>query len=116
MERFFSQKKFKASEFKPYPPEEPNDDKETTSRLGKPTTVLNHEDAHEIQKPFTFLELENNIKELNEFKAEGNDEITNAMIKNLPDNAKLILMEIYSNILLSGCVPEDWKAGEVILE
>ena len=50
------------------------------------------------------------------------------MIKNLPDNAKLILMEIYNNILLSGCVPEDWKAegvfqrigrlgtGEVILE
>ena len=56
--------------------------------------------------------METNIKELNESKAEGNDEITNAMIKNLPDNAKLILMEIYNNILLSGCVPEDWKAGD----
>ena len=114
VEKFFV-KKFKASESKPNPLEEPNDDEVTTSRLGKPSRVLSHKDAYEIRKPLTLLELESNMKELDESKAEGNDGITNAMIKNLPDNAKLKLMEIYNNILLSGCVPEDWKAGEVIL-
>ena len=69
--------------------------------------MLNHKDAHEIQKPIIFLELESNIKELDESKAEGNDGISNAMIKNLPDNAKFKLMEIYNNILLSWCVPGD---------
>ena len=80
--------------------------------------MLNHEDEHEIQKPITFLELESNIKELNDSKAEGNDEITNAMLKNLPDNAKLILMEIYKISFSQGVFQRIGRlgTGEVILE
>ena len=56
-----------------------------------------------------------NIKELDISKTEGTDGITNAMIKNLPQAGKDKLLTIYNNIPLSGCIPEDWKIGEIVL-
>ena len=63
----------------------------------------------------TLQELECNISDLNTSKAEGADGVTNAMIKELPLSGRLKLVEIFNNVLLSGCVPEDWRVGEVIL-
>ena len=37
------------------------------------------------------------------------------MLKNLPEAPEKKLVEIFNNVLISGCVPEDWKIGEVVL-
>ena len=37
------------------------------------------------------------------------------MLKNLPEAAEKKLVEIFNNVLISGCVPEDWEIGEVVL-
>ena len=86
-----------------------------TTRLGKPDRVLSDEDAKNIQVEILMSELEANIKDLDISKAEGADGVTNAMIKNLPQNGKEKLLEIYNNVLLSGCVPSDWRVGEIVL-
>ena len=63
----------------------------------------------------TMLELEFNIEALDTSKAAGADGVTNAMIKHLPVSGKQHLLSIYNNFLLSGCVPDDWRVGEVVL-
>ena len=37
------------------------------------------------------------------------------MIKNLPQNGKEKLLEIYNNVLLSGCVPSNYRVGQIVL-
>ena len=61
------------------------------------------------------VELEASISELDTSKAEGDDGITNAMIKNLPQIAKDKLLDIYNNVLISGFLSEDWRVGEKVL-
>ena len=63
----------------------------------------------------TMLELEFNIEALDTSKASGADGVTNALIKHLLVSGKQCLLSIYNNALLSGCVPDDWWEGEVVL-
>ena len=67
------------------------------------------------ERDTTMSELELSIKALDSSKAAGADEVTNSMIKHLPDAGKQRLLSIYNNALLSGCVPDDWRVGEVVL-
>ena len=39
------------------------------------------------------------------------DKVTYAMVKNLPNTLKHRLCNLYSNILVSGVVPQDWKTA-----
>ena len=92
-----------------------NDVNSDLDRLGIPDRKLLPEDAALIDAEFSIDELNANISELDITKAEGEDGITNAMIKNLPTVAKEKLLEIFNNALLSGSVPDDWRVGEVVL-
>ena len=116
VEEFFI-KKFKASRENPDPlsGDEPSSQDDESSRLGTPDRVLSDQDSNMIQAEISMQELELNIKELDCTKAEGPDGVTNGMINNLPQVAKVKLLEIYNNVLISGCVPSDWRVGEVVL-
>ena len=84
-------------------------------RLGVPEPVLSVADAVAMGSLITMLELESGIKALDSSKAAGADGVTNSMIKHLPDAGNQRLLSIYNNALLSGCVPDDWRVGEVVL-
>ena len=83
--------------------------------MSVPERLLSCTESWAIAALVTLPELLANIAELDVLKANGPDHITNALIKNLPASTVLKLLDIFNNILLSCCVPDDWRMGEVVL-
>lgn len=65
-----------------------------------------------LDKPITLEELTKNIK--NKDTAPGCEEISFSMVKNLPLNAKLVLIELYNVFLLKGFVPKQWREVKIV--
>ena len=68
----------------------------------------------EINKRITPLEFANAIKHTKNTSAPGLDSINYQTIKNLPDEFKTEILEIYNLILFNGDYPSNWKTALVI--
>ena len=75
--------------------------------LGNPKRVLTQKDSDKVSQEITLEELFQNIQQLDSSKAEGEDGVTNSMLKNLPEASEKKLVEIFNNGLMSGCVSEE---------
>ena len=64
-------------------------------------------------EPFTKAEIEDAISKLNS-TAPGPDDVSNSMIKRLPDNAKQYLLLILNNCFSSSFFPERWKKSIIV--
>ena len=83
--------------------------------IGVPDVCLSDEQARKIVRPFTLHELNSTLNTLVEEKANGLDNITNAMLKNSGPEARLMILELFNNVLQGGVNPDEWKVGDVIL-
>ena len=63
--------------------------------------------------PITICELEAALVECND-SAPGPDEIHNRMLKNLPEESKNYIVELFNYIFSEGAFPEDWKFAHII--
>ena len=108
--RFFKNK-FKTTDVpSPFPEEELSEE-----ILGVPTKKLSDEESRKVVSEITLAELEAALDSLNENKAEGPDDITTSMLKNTGMNTRLLILELFNDVLLSGTNPSAWKLGKVIL-
>ena len=62
---------------------------------------------------FSFIEVRNHIKSLNNNKACGFDQILNEHLKNCPDSLIKLITEYFNLILESGIVPSNWCVGMI---
>ena len=83
--------------------------------LGIPERVFSDSNGHEMMLPVTSKELDETISSLQSDKAEGQDGITNEMLKNTGVQARKMILEMFNNIMAGGLVPPDWKVGDVVL-
>lgn len=63
--------------------------------------------------PFTFQELTSAINS-NRVTAPGPDEISNLMLKNLPENAQKYLLNVYNKLWINEAVYQPWKKAIII--
>ena len=83
--------------------------------IGHPEHKFSDNTADEIMRPITLDELSKNIGDLKSDKAEGLDGVTNDMLKNTDQVARLKIVELFNNITVEGQVPASWKEGDVVL-
>jgi len=83
--------------------------------LGVPERTFSDSNSHEMMLPVTPKELDDTINSLQSDKAEGQDGITNEMLKNTGVQARKMILDMFNNIMVSGLVPPDWKVGDVVL-
>ena len=83
--------------------------------LGIPERAFSDSNGHEMMLPVTSKELDETISSLQSDKAEGQDGITNEMLKNTGVQARKMILEMFNNIMAGGLVPPDWKVGDVVL-
>ena len=84
-------------------------------KLGIPEKSLSDSNGHEMMSPVTPKELDDTINSLQSDKAEGQDGITNEMLKNTGVQARKMILDMFNNIMAGGLVPPDWKVGDVVL-
>ena len=63
--------------------------------------------------PITRQELDAALHELRD-SAPGPDDVHNLMLKNLPEEAKVFLLEFLNKVFLEGLFPEEWRLAHVI--
>ena len=83
--------------------------------FGIPERAFSDSNGHEMMLPVTSKELDETISSLQSDKAEGQDGITNEMLKNTGVQARKMILEMFNNIMAGGLVPPDWKVGDVVL-
>jgi hypothetical protein len=66
-----------------------------------------------LEEQFSLSDLNAALHSCNN-SAAGLDGIKFQMLKNLPENALLFLLDIYNQILLSGIFPESWRETKII--
>ena len=67
-----------------------------------------------INQNFSMKELENSLHQLEEGKSAGEDQIDNAMLKNLPHVSKQYLLDFYNRMWNEGSFPTDWKTSIIL--
>ena len=110
MEQFF-QVKFNTT----FVQEEVKYDNAPEENLGVPEKTFSDSNGHEMMLPVTPKELDDTINSLQSDKAEGQDGITNEMLKNTGVQARKMILDMFNNIMAGGLVPPDWKVGDVVL-
>ena len=85
------------------------------AKLGEPHIKMSEETAENLMNPITMEDLRLNIDDLHTSKAEGMDNVTNAMLKNTGPIARGKLFEMYNNVMISGQTPDSWKEGDIAL-
>ena len=68
-----------------------------------------------LDQDFSNDELNTILKEINNGKASGPDDIPNEAYKNLSINFKILLRELYNRTKNEEKAPENWKKGRLIL-
>jgi exonuclease III len=63
---------------------------------------------------FTLQELNAALKTLSS-SAPGVDEVDNLMLKNISNDFKLILLELFNKILITGSFPKSWKIAKIVM-
>ena len=64
-------------------------------------------------EPFTIEEIETGIKKIRP-GAHGPDQIHNLMLKNLPEEAKNILLILFNKSIKEGYNPKEWRKTSII--
>jgi len=70
---------------------------------------------HELDKPFTIVELNIAINSTKSGSAPGIDQIDNCVISSLPHEYQIHLLKIYNDILTEGTFPEQWNQSLMVL-
>ena len=83
--------------------------------LGSPRRKLSPDQSSEVMAEISIGELNATLDKLNIAKAEGLDQITNAMLKNTGEAARRIILELLNSTVIGGVIPSEWKVGNVIL-
>jgi exonuclease III len=78
------------------------------------TTSQTSEGNDFFNKPFSFDEIQRQIKKLKNGKAAGADEILNEFLKNSPPKLLSLLTKYFNLILDSGVWPTDWSIGLIV--
>ena len=68
-----------------------------------------------MSRPIERNEVEVVLKSLKEDRASGLDNVTPGMLKHADESTVILLTELFNEILESGSIPADWKAGNVKL-
>ena len=68
-----------------------------------------------LDQDITAEELKDILKEIDNGKASGPDQIPNEAFKNLNKQFQTILKELYNRVKNEGKSPEKWKTGRLIL-
>ena len=63
--------------------------------------------------PFTLEELDMALSELTN-SATGSDRVHNQMLKDLPDNARSVVLSVINDFWKSGSYPSEWKTSKII--
>lgn len=66
-------------------------------------------------EPTNLEEISEIIKKLKNHKAPGSDNVKNKMIKNLPENYQISLVNIYNSCLRMNFFPNKWKLATIVL-
>ena len=91
------------------------DDHVNDSALGQPPVKLSSSTSRKVIKRITINELNVVLDKLDVTKAEGEDGITTAMIKNTGELARQSILTFLNNVLIGGVNPTEWKVGKVVL-
>ena len=67
-----------------------------------------------INLNFSKRELEDALHQLEERKSSGEDQINNAMLKNLPTTSKQYLLDFFNRMWTQGSFPQDWKTSIIL--
>ena len=68
----------------------------------------------DINLDFTMRELEESIRQLEEGKSTGEDQIENTMIKQLPPISRKYLMDLLNKMWNEGTFPQEWKTSIIL--
>ena len=68
----------------------------------------------EINLKFGMRELDESLKQLEEGKSTGQDQIDNAMLKHLPPVTKQYLLDLYNKLWCEGSFPNEWKSSIIL--
>ena len=68
----------------------------------------------EINQNFSMRELEEALRQLEEGKSPGEDQIHNAMLKQLPPITKQYLLDFFNRLWTEGSFPQDWKTSIIL--
>lgn len=71
--------------------------------------------VYELDREFTYLELQKNLNKCKNNKAPGEDGIPAEFFKNLPTSGKLFLLTMFNKILNSEATPERWSKVLVVM-
>ena len=83
---------------------------------GREKTVMENEEENYndlLNNPFTMTELKHALQKF-KMSAPGNDQICYAMINQLSENSKDVLLELYNKVWEDGKLPQSWKEAVVV--
>ena len=83
--------------------------------LGKPEIRLSSATSRKVMRPITAKELGATLDKLDVTKAEGEDGLTNAMLRNTGKVAREVILDFLNNVMAGGVNPDQWKVGKVVL-
>ena len=72
---------------------------------------IDHSINEQINKDFSFAEIQSIIKNLKNNKSCGIDNVINEYLKNSPDSVICLIVDLFNLVLKSGVVPTDWCKG-----
>ncbi|KAK2717307.1 hypothetical protein QYM36_006177 [Artemia franciscana] len=78
-----------------------------------PTNITEDNNNQPQMEPFTIEELETAIKKIKP-GAPGPDQIHNLMLKNLPEEAKNILLILFNKFIKERYTPKEWRKTSII--
>jgi hypothetical protein len=79
------------------------------------TTLNGNKPDNDIIKLISMKELNETIKRLNTKNSSGLDGISNKIIKNLPEQMKKTILNLFNQSLLESKIPENWKKAEITM-
>ena len=74
---------------------------------------IDHSLNEEINRPFTFTELQSTLKKLRNNKSGGIDNMINEYLKSCPDALLLGVVKLFNLVLSSGIIPTVWCIGMI---
>ena len=90
------------------------------SRFGQRQQVPQHKNQTQLNEDidinldFRMRELEESLKQLEEGKSTGQDQIDNSMLKHLPLVTKQYLLDLYNKLWNEGSFPKEWRTSIII--
>jgi len=86
--------------------------KEIQEIISLPYFAATANQASILNEPITMSELNSSLQEIKSNNY-GSDKIPFLFIQNLSTKGKLLLLELYNNVWLSGTIPKSWKNASI---